>query len=471
MAAYDWNTIRQNIFAGESGGDYNALFGYSNRPGKQFEGTRLTDMTVDQALAFASPSGPYGQWVKGQVGRVATPMGAYQVVGTTLRDAKRGLGLRGDEKMTPELQDRIGRWIYEAQGTGAWEGYKPDAGARSVAADTMKALGKGNTMAQMTPISPAAPQQGKRGLLGNQELLDALAVGLSGLSMNPNEGIVRLAQARMANRMEERKAGRERNATAEWLRSQGAEQLAAGVMSGAVPAPTALSMYQVQVKAAQDPNVQSSAMLPDQSGSVLTMRDGSLKVITVGGETLSGQAAMDYVKKAQETNVEYQQSVYKARRLGTGLGETAAADISAAPSTISTADTTLAYIDAIKKHPGLEAGTGFSSTFNVIPGTPGYDFQNRVKQISSGAFMTAIQDLRGMGALSNAEGETATKAVARMDTATSKEEFLAALSDYERIVQSGKQRAQKVLGSQNGAPAQPSTSGMSDQELLDLYGK
>lgn len=120
----NWDNIRRGIFKGESGGDYDALFGFSNREGKQFGGTKLTNMTVDQALAFADPSGPYGQWVKGQVGRVATPMGAYQVVGTTLRAAKDGLGLKGDERMSPEMQDRIGKWILAKQGTGAWEGYK-----------------------------------------------------------------------------------------------------------------------------------------------------------------------------------------------------------------------------------------------------------------------------------------------------------------------------------------------------------
>ena len=41
------------VFPGESGGDYNALFGYSNRPGGQFEGVNLTDMTVNQALQFS----------------------------------------------------------------------------------------------------------------------------------------------------------------------------------------------------------------------------------------------------------------------------------------------------------------------------------------------------------------------------------------------------------------------------------
>jgi hypothetical protein len=123
-APENWAQIREGIFAGESGGDYDALFGFSNRPGGKFAGTKLTDMTVDEALAFSDPSGPYGQWVKGQVGRVATPMGGYQVVGSTLRSAKEGLGLRGDEKMTPELQEQIGQHIYRTQGTGAWEGYK-----------------------------------------------------------------------------------------------------------------------------------------------------------------------------------------------------------------------------------------------------------------------------------------------------------------------------------------------------------
>lgn len=121
---YNWPAIRAGIFAGESGGDYDALFGFSNRPGGRFATTRLRDMTVDQALALADPSGPYAQWVKGKIGRVATPMGAYQVVGTTLRAAKDGLGLTGNELMDEATQDRIGQWILAKQGTGAWEGYR-----------------------------------------------------------------------------------------------------------------------------------------------------------------------------------------------------------------------------------------------------------------------------------------------------------------------------------------------------------
>ena len=120
----NWPAIKAGIFAGESGGDPNALFGFSNRPGGTFDDVSLVDMTVDEALNFADPNGPYGQTVKGQTGRVATPMGQFQVVGSTLRQAKEGMGLTGSERMTPEVQDDIGKWIYQTQGTDAWEGYR-----------------------------------------------------------------------------------------------------------------------------------------------------------------------------------------------------------------------------------------------------------------------------------------------------------------------------------------------------------
>ena len=144
-----WDEIKAGIFAGESGGDYNALFGFSNRPGKRFANTRVTDMTVDEAIQFANPRGPYAQWVKNQIGRVATPMGGFQVVGSTLKDAKDWAGLTGNERMTPEIQDRIGQAILDRQGTDAWEGYR---GPRSPGT-TINSLPAGYT----PPTSVSAP--------------------------------------------------------------------------------------------------------------------------------------------------------------------------------------------------------------------------------------------------------------------------------------------------------------------------
>jgi len=124
--------IKAGIFKGESGGDYNTLFGFSNRKGGKWDNVRLTDMTVDQAIQFSDPRGPYAQWVNGQIGRAATPMGAYQIVGTTLKAAKKALGLTGNERMDVNTQDMLGKWILDNQGTGAWEGYRGPADPGSI---------------------------------------------------------------------------------------------------------------------------------------------------------------------------------------------------------------------------------------------------------------------------------------------------------------------------------------------------
>lgn len=105
-----------------------------------------------------------------------------------------------------------------------------------------------------------------------------------------------------------------------------------------------------------------------------------------------------------------------------------------------------ALVQQIRNNPYLERGTGFSSLGNMVPGTGGYDFQNIVDQAKSGAFLTAIQQMRGLGALSNNEGQAATAAVTRMNTATSKEAFLAALDDYERIIDQGIARSESRMG-------------------------
>lgn len=120
---FNWPRIRAGIFKGESGGDYNALFRYANRRGGPFAGHDVTRMTVDEAIRFANPRGPYAQWVKSQVGHVATPMGGFQIVGSTLQKAKRWAGLRGDERMSEDIQDRLGQAVLANQGTGAWKGY------------------------------------------------------------------------------------------------------------------------------------------------------------------------------------------------------------------------------------------------------------------------------------------------------------------------------------------------------------
>src|SRR5690606_15697077 len=76
----------------EGGGSYDTLYGHAQKKGP-FAGVAVSQMPISEVLAFASPSGKYAQSVKSQIGRVATPMGRHQIVGTTLRNAVNEMGL------------------------------------------------------------------------------------------------------------------------------------------------------------------------------------------------------------------------------------------------------------------------------------------------------------------------------------------------------------------------------------------
>lgn len=125
---------RAGIFAGESGGDYDALFGFSNRNGP-FAGTRVSQMTLGELRDFNQSE--YGPWTEQQLGYRATPAGAYQIVGSTRDAAQKALGLSDDTVYDRATQDLMAQWIRDNQGLGAWEGYKGPRDPSEVGGGTM----------------------------------------------------------------------------------------------------------------------------------------------------------------------------------------------------------------------------------------------------------------------------------------------------------------------------------------------
>lgn len=99
--------IAKAIDIGEAGGDYGTLLGFTNRAGARFDEANIQNKTIDELIQFSSSDGEYGRYTKAKLGKLATPMGRYQIVGSTLKKLKSKLGLSGDEKFTPELQDRM----------------------------------------------------------------------------------------------------------------------------------------------------------------------------------------------------------------------------------------------------------------------------------------------------------------------------------------------------------------------------
>ena len=73
-------------------------------------------MTLDELDAFQT------EMLKNPENKLNSPaVGKYQIVRTTLRGLKEKLGLKGDEKFTPELQDKLASELLQQRGMGKFE--------------------------------------------------------------------------------------------------------------------------------------------------------------------------------------------------------------------------------------------------------------------------------------------------------------------------------------------------------------
>jgi hypothetical protein len=252
---------------------------------------------------------------------------------------------------------------------------------------------------------------------------------------------------------------KERNKTYDWLKANAPEY--AQLIDGGAPPSLALELYAKNKfggSAAGGTRYSMNPIYgtdPETGETVLGTvgNDASFKRIDTGGfQVAAGIDKVDagthwllYDKRTGQMVGREEKDLAGAeaqKEIGTARGKAAGA----AAGDFQAGQNALDLIGSLRDDPNRRRGTGMSSVFNSVPGTRGYDYQTKVNQATSGAFLSAIQQLRGMGALSNAEGSTATQAVTRMNTATSEGEFLAALDDYEKIVLQGMDRSQNAGG-------------------------
>lgn len=127
----------------EGGADYDTLLSFSNREGGAFAGTSVSNMTLGELSDFSR--GEYATFSKkwkrennhGDPSLPSTPMGRYQIVGDTLRQTMKEMGLPQNMKFTSEVQDAMfhhlaskalkGKTTPESKRAalrGVWEGFK-----------------------------------------------------------------------------------------------------------------------------------------------------------------------------------------------------------------------------------------------------------------------------------------------------------------------------------------------------------
>lgn len=131
-------------------------------------------------------------------------------------------------------------------------------------------------------------------------------------------------------------------------------------------------------------------------------------------------------------------------------------------SAVDTAENALRQTKELLSHPGLSdyVGATWKPGARFIPGTNASDFEARLDQIKAGAFTQGIQQMKGMGALSDAEGKKLDALMARMNKGQSEVEFKAAAKEYMNTVQKGLNRLKGVKQADN-----------SDDDLINKYLK
>jgi len=458
--ALTWKQHQENIFGGESGGDYDALFGYQNRPDGIFSDVKVSDMSLAQVLDFTNPRGAYGQYValtrpdpeKG----VATPVGAYQVVGSTLRNAVDALGLDLNTKFDKATQDKIGQYILKTQGTGAWEGY-----------------GKGGASMADQPTQPQQSQGLLGGILGGQgiggalglsdDFRDRLKMGLL-LGSDPRAFAPMVAgiQARGKERREEQKLQGQINKTEKFLRDKGRNDLADAMLTGAIDPSSAIT---AAVKPAANTafeakfNIYKKAMPEATDQEVLAAMEGgpdtpaAIRELEIRAERAGLVAGTPEYKKFFETSGLAQEAAAKAT--GKAGGE-AAVQAAGAKKDV---DFAIQLVDDLLNDPALDKVVGPLQGALPNVSADAVRVQAKIDRLSGQAFIAARQMLKGGGQITDFESRRAEAAYSLlMNTRLSDEDYRDALAEFKDAVQAGYNRlmAQAQAGGAANSTASPS---------------
>jgi hypothetical protein len=208
--------------------------------------------------------------------------------------------------------------------------------------------------------------------------------------------------------------------------------------------------------------IDKGVAIAEQSVSDLKRVQGAAHTMYRGQTTYNKQAAEEQAK------LDYEPKITAAKKESEIKAESKANAEISLPQSNSDAASILDTISKLEAHKGLDKGTGASSVFfNKVPGTDAYDFKSLHEQATGKVFMQAFQSLKGAGAITDKEGEVATKAISRMaDLKQSKESYLGALNDLKSVVSGTLQRKQAMAGTPQPAPQSQKLSG---DALVNFY--
>ncbi|EAM4100884.1 acyltransferase [Salmonella enterica] len=169
----------------------------------------------------------------------------------------------------------------------------------------------------------------------------------------------------------------------------------------------------------------------------------------------TNQIKLDELKQKQ-ADVRHKAEIAKADRQA------------AAQGAVDTFSTALDSLNEIEQSPGLSKAVGIRSAFPTVPGSDAANFEARLDTFKDQTFLPMVQSLKGMGALSDAEGKKLSDAVGALSPKMSEKAFRDSIGKIRNQLESKLSTVKKQFDYQEpvqNAPVQQSPAGSNFSSL------
>lgn len=289
-----------------------------------------------------------------------------------------------------------------------------------------QALNEGIKMAQLSPV--------ERAEAGGYAAAAGIGRGIAGL-MGVEDPQMKIA----ATRQSILKGVDQTSATS--LRDAAQKLADMGDLQGA----NALAQQSVAIQAKIDEKQNALA----QSLLIAREKNQTSQQIAADRNALMAQIAqMNAALRGANSDVQRQLIEQRIQDLQAKADEKQATLQSQAQGRVAAFDSAIETLDLLNAHPGKKSVVGALSggLVSVIPGTDAAGFMSQLETFKAQTFIPMVSALKGMGALSDAEGKKLTAAVGALDPKMKLSEFNTAVTRIKGELEAARQRAATLPG-------------------------
>ena len=220
----------------------------------------------------------------------------------------------------------------------------------------------------------------------------------------------------------------------------------------------------------------------NQAGEALTARGQDIQI---RGQNISAQNAAlsreiqraELQEKALDRQIARESNQLKLEELKQKQADVRQkADIAradrqaAAQGAVDTFSTALDSLNEIEQSPGLSKAVGIRSAFPTVPGSDAANFEARLDTFKAQTFLPMVQSLKGMGALSDAEGKKLSDAVGALSPKMSEKAFRDSIGKIRNQLESKLSTVKKQFDCQEPVQNTPGQQSPAGSNFSSLWG-